>query len=280
LTLKQPIVAHPVSGTNGVSGPGDVAGRNSPGGVAGRNALVIGAGRGIGRAVAIALAEGGASVLAVARTAPPLEELRDLARARGLSIRIARADASREGRIASLVRSRSGVPSRSSRGGAPDLLVVAAGDYWEGPLVDLTAERWEALSRSNVTLPLQAMREILPGMRRRRYGRIVLFGVAGGDAARAAPRAHGYRAAKIALLTLARSVAQEEAVHGITVNVILPGIIRGSVMPRKGGDLARRIPAGRLGSVREVARAALFLLAEESGYITGAALPVSGGYLI
>jgi NAD(P)-dependent dehydrogenase (short-subunit alcohol dehydrogenase family) len=116
-------------------------------------------------------------------------------------------------------------------------------------------------------------------MRRRRYGRILLFGVAGGETPRAAARAHGYRAAKIALLTLARSVAHEEAPYGITVNAILPGIIR-PAFSGKEANLARRIPAGRLGSPREVARAALFLLAEESGYITGAALPVAGGYLL
>jgi 3-oxoacyl-[acyl-carrier protein] reductase len=118
-------------------------------------------------------------------------------------------------------------------------------------------------------------------MRRRRYGRIVLFGVAGGDAPRAAPRAHAYRAAKVALLTLARSVAQSEAANGITVNVILPGVIRtpGLSRSRQAAFLAR-IPARRLGTPQEVARAALFLLAEESGYITGTALSVSGGYLL
>ena len=97
----------------------------------------------------------------------------------------------------------------------------AAGDYWEGTFGSLTPERWEALVRSNVTSALAAMQATLPGMRRRRYGRILLFGVAGADAPRAAGRAHAYRAAKIALLTLARSVAQEEAEHGITVNLLL-----------------------------------------------------------
>ena len=144
----------------------------------------------------------------------------------------------------------------------------------------LTAARWEALVRSNVTIPLIAMHEALPGMRRRRYGRILLFGVAGADAIRSAPRAHAYRAAKTALLTLARSVAHEEAPHGITVNVIQPGIMRTGMSGRQAAALARKIPARRLGTPNEIARAALFLLSQESGYITGAALTVSGGYLI
>ena len=99
---------------------------------------------------------------------------------------------------------------------------------------------------------------------------------------RAASRAHGYRAAKIALLTIARSAAQEEAEHGITINVILPGVIRTPGTPARwaAAAAAAKIPARRLGTPGEVARAALFLLAEESGYITGAALPVSGGYLL
>ena len=245
----------------------------APGGVAGRTALVVGGGRGLGRAVAIALAESGASVLAVARSPRPLQELRDLARARHLPLRVARGDAARTASLRAWLRAAGG------GGRAPDILVVAAGDYWEGPLARLTVERWEALLHSNTTVPLAVLRESLPPMRRRRYGRILLFGVAGGETPRAAARAHGYRAAKVALLTLARSIAHEEAPYGITVNVILPGIIR-PAFSGKEADLARRIPAGRLGSPREVARAALFLLAEESGYITGAALPVAGGYLL
>jgi 3-oxoacyl-[acyl-carrier protein] reductase len=165
--------------------------------------------------------------------------------------------------------------------GGPDLLVHAVGEYWEGPLARLTATTWETLLRSNLTSALLALQEALPGMRRRRHGRILLFGVAGAEHPRAAPRAHAYRATKAALLTLARSVAQEEAVHGITVNVILPGVIRTeSMTPSRAAALLPRIPARRLGTPQEVARAALFLLAPESGYITGTALHVSGGWLL
>jgi 3-oxoacyl-[acyl-carrier protein] reductase len=244
------------------------------GGVSGRSALVIGGARGIGRAVTLALAEGGARVLAVGRSPAPLEELQAVARAHRLDIRVARGDASRPDRVRALLKLAGG------RERAPEILVVAAGDYWEGPTKALTVERWEALVLSNVSIPLLAMQEALPGMRRRRYGRILLFGVSGGDAPRPASRAHAYRAAKLALLTLAKSFAQEEARNGITVNTILPGVIRsGKPTPRESA-LLERIPAGRLGATREVARAALFLLAEESGYITGAALPVSGGFLV
>jgi NAD(P)-dependent dehydrogenase (short-subunit alcohol dehydrogenase family) len=102
----------------------------------------------------------------------------------------------------------------------------------------------------------------------------------GCDAPRAAPRAHAYRALKTALLTLARSVAVEEAENGITVNVILPGVIRTPGLPRAWRLAGARIPARRLGTPHEVSRAALFLLAEESGYITGSALAVSGGFLL
>jgi 3-oxoacyl-[acyl-carrier protein] reductase len=242
--------------------------------VSGRSALVIGGSRGIGRAVTLALAEGGARVLAVGRSPNPLRELQAVARAHRLEIDVARGDAASPARVRAFLKRAAG------RERAPDILVVAAGDYWEGRTRQLTVERWESLARSNVSVPLLAMQEALPGMRRRRYGRILLFGVSGGDAPRPAPRAHAYRAAKLALLTLAKSFAQEEAPHGITVNTILPGVIRsGKPTPRESA-LLERIPAGRLGSTREVARAALFLLAEESGYITGAALPVSGGFLI
>ena len=214
-------------------------------------------------------------MLAVGRDRSALAELDAIARARGLPLRTARGDAGRRGPVRKLLRRAAG------RGAAaPDILVVAAGDYWEGPVARLTAQRWEDLVHSNVTVPLITILEALPGMRRRRYGRVLVFGVAGADAVRSAPRAHAYRAAKTALLSLARSVAHEEAPHGITVNVILPGIMRTGIAARHATTLARKIPAGRLGTPNEIARAALFLLAEESSYITGTALTVSGGYLI
>lgn len=250
-------------------------------GFTGRSALVVGGSRGLGRAVAIALAREGCRVLATGRSIEGLRELREIAGLRGLRVRTARGDAAREATARRWVRL-AGSLSEHGRGGAPDLLVLAAGDYWEGPLPALTPERWESLVRSNVTSAVAVLHAALPAMRRRRFGRILLFGVAGGDAPRAAGRAHAYRAAKVALLTIARSAAVEEAEHGITVNVILPGVIRTPGTPARWAATAAaaRIPAGRLGSPGEVARAALFLLAEESGYITGAALPVSGGFLL
>ena len=244
------------------------------GGVHGRSALVIGGSRGIGRATALALAEGGARVTVLARDPSPLRELEAVAGAHRLTIQTARGDAAKPETVRKTLKLAAG------RERAPDILVISVGDYWEGPTAKLTVERWEALVQSNVSIPLLAIQEALPGMRRRRYGRILLFGVAGGDHPKPAPRAHAYRAAKLALLTFAQTFAQEEAKHGITVNSILPGVIRtGKPTPRE-ERLLERIPAGRLGSAREVARAALFLVAEESGYITGAALPVSGGFLI
>ena len=240
----------------------------------GRSALVVGGSSGLGRAVALALAREGARVLATGRSPDALAELRAIARARGLALDTLRSEAGKRDRVRAAFR------RASATIGGPDLLVHAVGDYWEGPLSRLTGERWEALIRSNVTSALYALQEALPGMRKRRYGRILLFGVAGGDSPRAAHRAHAYRAAKVALLTLARSVAQEEAPNGITVNMILPGFIRSSPAGRSTASLTNQIPARRLGTPREVARAALFLLAHDSGYITGSALTLSGGLLL
>ena len=240
-----------------------------------QSALVLGGSRGLGRAVAVALAAEGARVLVAGRRAGALAELRAIARARGLHLETARADVTRRTAVRDVFRR-----ARRTVGG-PDLLVHAVGDYWEGPLTRLRQATWEGLLRSNLSSALFALQEAVPGMRRRRRGRILLFGVAGGDYPRAAPRAHAYRAAKTALLTLARSVAQEEAAHGITVNVLLPGAIRTESMTRaRAAAILPRIPARRLGTTQEVARAALFLLAPESGYITGAALHVSGGWLL
>ncbi|HEU4333251.1 MAG TPA: SDR family oxidoreductase [Candidatus Eisenbacteria bacterium] len=244
--------------------------RGSERGFEGRRALVIGGSRGLGRAVALDLAREGAAVLATGRDAGALRELSQSAEARGAPLRTARSDAVRRAAVRAAVR----------RAGPLDVLVHAPGDYWEGPLSRLSEKAWRGLVDSNLTSALLAIQEVLPGMRRRRYGRILLFGVAGSDAPRAAPRAHAYRALKTALLTIARSVAVEEAEHGITVNVILPGVIRTPDLAPSWKGAAARIPARRLGTPHEVARAALFLLSEESGYITGSALTISGGYLL
>ncbi len=246
----------------------------SEGRFSGRSALVVGGSRGLGRAVALALAREGARVLATGRNPDTLAELRAIAKARGFSLRTVRADAGNRERVRAVFR------RAASTVGGPDLLVHAVGDYWEGPFSRLTGERWEALLRSNVTSAIYSMQAALPGMRKRRYGRILLFGVAGGDAPRAAHRAHAYRAAKVALLTLARSVAQEEAPNGITVNMILPGVIRSSPAAKSAASLPSQIPARRFGTPQEVARAALFLLAHDSGYITGSTLTLSGGFLL
>ncbi len=242
---------------------------------AGQSALVLGGSRGLGRAVALALASRGARVVAAGRDAASLAEARAIAAARGVPLATFRGDLTRRDRVrAALARAR-------RLHGEPLLLVHAVGDYWEGPLARLSEDSWAQLVRSNLTSALLALQEALPAMRRRRYGRIVLFGVAGSDTPRAAPRAHAYRAAKTALLTLARSVAAEEAEHGVTVNVILPGVIRAGSGPRaRDARLLPRSPARRLGTPQEVARAALFLLEPGSGYITGSALVVSGGYLL
>jgi 3-oxoacyl-[acyl-carrier protein] reductase len=240
-----------------------------------QSALVLGGSRGLGRATALALAAHGARVLAVGRDRAALADLSAVARARGLALGTARAELTRE-------RSVRAVFDRARRTvGGPDILVHAVGDYWEGPLARLSADVWDRLLRSNLTSALLALRTGVPGMRRRRYGRILLFGVAGAEVPRAAPRAQAYRATKAALLVLARSVAADEAEHGITVNVILPGAIRTDGMTReRAASLLPRIPARRFGTPQEVARAALFLLAPESGYVTGSALHVSGGWLL
>ena len=246
----------------------------SVGALGSRSALVVGGSSGLGRAVALALAREGAKVMATGRSNPALLELRAIAKARGLAVRTLRSDARERGQVRTVMR-RTG-----SLLGGPDLLVHAVGDYWEGPISRLTADRWEDLLRSNVSSALYSMQEALPGMRKRRFGRILLFGVAGGDFPRAARWAQAYRAAKVSLFALARSIAQEEAPNGITVNMILPGVIRGSAGNKASASVVKRIPARRLGTPQEIARAALFLLAEESGYITGSALTISGGLLL
>lgn len=165
--------------------------------------------------------------------------------------------------------------------GRLDALVHAVGDYDPGRLEDLGPERLEALFASNVTSALRAAGAARAALRASR-GALLFFGTAGLAGLRARRRSAAYAATKSALLVLARSLAVEEAPHGVRVNVVSPGH---APHPHAHPDtsapeLVERIPAGRAGTPEEVAAAVAWLLSDEARYVTGADLPVAGGYLL
>lgn len=162
--------------------------------------------------------------------------------------------------------------------GAPWGLVHAVGDFLEKPLLGTTPDEFAAMLRSNLDSAFVVLQRLVPSMVAAGRGRVVLFAAAGVERQRAMLRAPVYFASKAALVQLARSLAGEVAPHGVTVNVVSPGLIEHEHSHRESQRrLLPRVRAGRLGTVGDVTALVLWLLGEESGYLTGENLTIDGG---
>lgn len=170
------------------------------------------------------------------------------------------------------------------RWGGVDILVCAAGPFLFKRIsaVDLTDEQWREMVDGNLSGAFYCARETVPGMRRRGWGRIITFGF---PEVETAPHWEGfsaYAAAKAGLVSLTRTLAREEAPHGITVNMVSPGDIR---HPYKEAPIAAargrrepKNPVGRPGTGEDLARVIRFLAEDDSDFVTGAVIPVTGGF--
>jgi len=240
----------------------------------GRTALITGGARGIGRAIALSLVEHGWSVaVTYRRSAAAAAEVVAAAEARGGRGLALCADVGDPAAARELVAQ---VEQRFAR---IDALINAAGPFRRVPLLEETDAGWRSVFDSNLHAVFTLCLAVAPGMRARGFGRIINFGLVHAERAAAQPRITAYAAAKLGLLVLTRSLAQVLAPHGITVNAISPGFIDSGGLPAELlAEMAPRIPAGRLGHVQDVAAAALYLLSDEAGYVTGANLAISGGW--
>ncbi len=255
----------------------------SPGSLAGRRAVVTGAGRGIGEAVATALAEAGASVVLAGRTAAPLEALAARLRAAGARAEAHECDVTDEASVRRLGEA-------AGRAGPVEILVNNAGDAASAPLAKITLEEWNRLLAVNATGVFLCTREFVPAMEARRWGRVVTIasvaGLHGGKYI-----AH-YAAAKHAAIGFTRSVAAETEGSGVTVNAICPGYVDTEMTARTLANVRRRTGLGaaealaailatvgqsRLVSPAEVAAAVLRLCREDAGAVTGEAVVLEGG---
>jgi 3-oxoacyl-[acyl-carrier protein] reductase len=239
----------------------------------GRRALVTGASRGIGRAIARGLAREGVKVVAVARRRSLLEELAgEIAQHGGVEPHLIEADFYPESAAEDVAR------QAQAALGHVDILVNAAGG--SRPIdFDATKAQWQ----EGMTLNFWRIRElthaIVPGMRRQGFGRIVnLTGTSEPKILNAA------FSAKAALHVWAKGLSREIAPHGVTINCLQPGRIRSEQIDKRyPTEQARRefsnaeIPAGRFGEPDEIASLAIFLASPLAGYITGTVIPVDGG---
>lgn len=247
-------------------------------GFAGKIALITGSAKGLGKTAALRLAGEGCDV--AVNYATSRNEAEALAeRIRGLGVRsiAVQADVSKLEDVRALVE-------RVERElGGIDILVNNAGPFIRErrDFIDYEMDEIEYLMRGNLIGVMELDRLVLPGMRHRGWGRIVHFGFSHAGEARAWPTRAVYAAAKVGLVSFTKTLAEEEAPHGITVNLIGPGDIRGTYKEKSisetEGLTDGETPIGRPGTGEDIARVIEFLCRPESGFITGAILDVSGG---
>ncbi len=239
----------------------------------GKTALVTGASQGIGRAAAALLARQGARVVLAARSADKLATLADEIAAGGGAAHALTLDLSRPAEVPARLAA---LPAEWAE---VDVLVNNAGVTADGLFARMTLEQWERVLTTNLTGAFAVSRELIRGMMRRRWGRIVnvssVVGLMGN------PGQANYAASKAGLIGFTKALARELGSRNITVNVVAPGYIVTAMteaLPEKGRqELESVIALRRLGSVDDVAAAVLYLASEEAGYVTGHVLNVSGG---
>ncbi len=238
-----------------------------------RVAVVTGASRGIGRAIALHLAAQGCRVVASARNVAALESLVAEIKAGGGEAVFVPGDVAVAADVERLF------DEAGKAFGRVDILVNNAGITRDGLLVRMKEEDWDAVLDTNLKGAFLCSRAAAKIMGKQRYGRIINISSVVGEMGNAGQA--NYCASKAGLIGLTKSVARELAKRNVSVNAITPGFIvtdMTDVLPEKvKEDLQGQIPLGRLGEAEDIAHAVAFLASEAAGYITGQVLGVNGG---
>lgn len=240
----------------------------------GKIALVTGASRGIGRAIAERLVENGATVIGTATSESGAAQISAYLgdNGKGYALDVTSADS-----IATLIT------AITDEFGSVDILINNAGITRDNLLMRMKDEEWSEIMETNLSAIFRMSKAVLRGMMKKRHGRIINVGSVVGSMGNAGQA--NYAAAKAGVIGFTKSMAREVASRGITVNTVAPGFIETDMTKALNDDqraaTLAQVPAGRLGQPREIAATVAFLASDDAAYITGETLHVNGGmYMI
>ena len=245
--------------------------------VSGKVAVVVGGTSGIGRALALGLAEAGADVVPTSRRAQEVEETAARVEELGRRSLAVRCDVADRGSLEHVLR------ETVSRLGTVDILVNCAGKTKRAPTLDFDEAVWQDILDTNLTGTLRCCQVFGRHMIARGRGKII--NIASLSSFVALYEVAAYAASKAAVASLTKSLAIEWAKHGVCVNAIAPGVFRTALNTElldgtaRGKELLLRTPMGRFGKVEELAGAAIYLASDASSFVTGEVLTVDGGFL-
>ena len=236
-------------------------------------ALVTGASRGIGKAIADTLGAQGAIVVGTATSEEGAAAISERLAAAGIKGRGIRLDVTEQGSVDEVIKTLSG------EFGAPSILVNNAGITRDNLLMRMKDDEWDDIINTNLTSVYRLSKACLRAMMKARKGRIINITSVVGETGN--PGQTNYSAAKAGLIGFTKSLAREVGSRGITVNAVAPGFIDTDMTRElheaQKAALLSNIPLGRLGSPDEIASAVAFLASQTAGYITGETLHVNGG---
>ena len=240
----------------------------------GKTALVTGASRGLGRGIAISLAEQGAFVVInyLESKTPAEQVVEQIKQSNGSAIAI-KADVTQRDQVQQMFA------DVKKKIGPVDILVNNVGDFIQEPISSMTTENWHRIFNSNLHSGFNCCQTAIPDMREKNWGRIINIGLVNANKVQAFNKITPYAIAKTGVLTFSKSLAVENAEFGITVNVVSPGLMdNGSLPENVKEDMVKIIPGKRLGTAEDLCGIINFLVSEKASYITGADIAVSGGW--